>query len=337
MNEVGKRTTILDVARAAGVSKSTVSRVVNHCKSVRPEVAQRVREVMGQMGYTPNIAAASLRTSRTLTVGLILPDIRNPFYADLARGVEDYFRRHNYMVLLANAEHESERVRAFVQKMHERGAEGVLLTGSNLERDDLGLFTSLPAVFIEEPPFEQNRIPVVKTDNCYGGYLATRHLIELGHRRIAYVGGMYKASDERYKGYLRALSEYGIEERKEYVVFGAFTLETGFSAVNTLWSLAETPTAVFGGNDLIAAGVMRGLLLAGLRVPDDVSVVGFDGSLVSQLTTPLLTTVVQATYDLGVAGASLLLRMLKGKAVKMRPRTLKPKLRIGGSTGTIPQ
>jgi LacI family transcriptional regulator len=308
--------TISDVARAAGVSKATVSRVLNNSNhAVNAATRQRVLEAMSALGFRPNALARSLYTKITHSVGLIIPDITNPYYSGIARGVEDVASQGGYTVLLCDTDRRPEKEQLAVNTLVEKRVEGIIVAGggsaqaSNLDeiaRDGIGV------VLVGKHAME---FPAVRVDNVRGAREATSHLIAQGHRHIACITGPAKSitSDERCQGYLQALADAGLTD--SYLARGDFRPESGYVATRTLLARMPRPTAIFACNDLMALGALRLAGEMGLRVPADLALVGFDNIPVSSYLQPALTTVAVPMYELGTAAMTVLLQVVQGKAV----------------------
>ena len=310
--------TILDIARESGVSKSTVSRVLNGHSQVSDEARRRVLEAIERLNYTPNGLARGLSGRRTGMVGFVLSDISNPFFPEIVRGVEDIARELGYTVFLANTDGQVEREEEAVRLLVERRVDGVIF-GSVTE--DTRCLPKLSEVGI---PFvlagRSTRDPAldcVVVDNVLGGRLATEHLIKLGHARIAFIGGppSVLASVERYEGYRQAMRAHGIPEETKLVQWADFRYEGGYQAARMLLrSTRNRPTAIFAANDQMAIGALDAVLDLGLEVPRDVAIVGFDDIPAARLRTVQLTTVAQPKYDIGSLAMQLLAQRIEERS-----------------------
>jgi LacI family transcriptional regulator len=305
--------TISDVAKRAGVSSMTVSRVINNSGYISQETRERVERAIAELEYVPNALARHLRFKQTNTIALILTDITNPFFTTLARGVEDVARRNGFSVFLCNTDESEAEERTYLDILLQRQADGVLLvpaTGSS-ESVALLLARRVPLVILDRR-ISHGGVDLVRCDSEHGAYLLTRHLIELGHRRIALVSGPRAVSTavDRANGYARALGEAGLEIDEQLMCYGEFTPEAGYELTEQILRIVPAPTALFAANNLMAFGAFRAIRTAGLRIPQDISLVTFD-DLPEQLNLePFLTAVYQPAYELGQRAAELLLQRL---------------------------
>ncbi len=307
--------TLRDVARRAGVSIATVSYVLNGTRSVSPEVEARVREAVRALQYRPNRLARGLRRKRTHVIGLVVPDSANPFFAEIARGMEDLSFAHDHSVILCNSDGDPAKEQRYLGVLIEQQVDGIALVSAHATPAHLSMLRQrrIPFVVVDRdlPGLEAD---CVLADNFQGGYLATRHLLERGHRRIACIAGPSELtpSADRVRGYRRALEEAGIRPREVWVQRGDFRAESGYEAARFFLSLPAKvrPTAIFACNDLMAIGAMRAIGEAGLSIPDDIALVGFDDILLASYVIPPLTTVAQPTYEMGRIAGDLLLRRL---------------------------
>jgi LacI family transcriptional regulator/LacI family repressor for deo operon, udp, cdd, tsx, nupC, and nupG len=326
---------IKDIARAAKVSHSTVSRALRNSPLVNAETRALVHKIAAQQGYTVSAAARSLVTRRTNTIGVVVTSIANPFAGEIVAGIEEAALAREYSVLLATSGLDPAREMRAVQGLHEQRVDGILVNSSRVGRLYLPLLTewNVPIVLINnEQPGEFSHS--VSIDNLRAGRDATRHLVELGHRRIGYLGNQFglQADTDRFGGYRQVVEEANIGFQPELVVHGDGLPEGGMRAAERLLSLPERPTAIFCFNDMQAFGVLRAAREHGLRVPDDLSVVGLDDLYLSSFTDPPLTTVQQPKRLMGRMATEILLDMLANG----KPRshvTLQGELVVRGSTG----
>lgn len=303
------------VAAEANVSAMTVSRVLNHPESVSPETRNRVLEVIARLGYRPNAIARSLKLQRTHTIGLITGGLDNWFYVQMSLGAVRELRKHNYRVLLSTTDRDPDGEPDFMHMLAENRVDGVLLAHDTVEKADDPLVqllrVDLPIVTtgyrLSRPAFR-----VVDVDNVEGAQQVMRYLIAQGHRRIAMITGaaIYKAAQDRIEGYRRTLAEAGLPFDPALICEGRWTIDSGYASMRDLLTSGASFTAVFAHNDEMAIGAMRALREAGLNVPQDVSVVGFDDTQIAQYVDPPLTSVHQPVSAIGVIAARLLVRML---------------------------
>jgi LacI family transcriptional regulator len=334
--------TVHDVAQRAGVSTSTVSHVVNNTRFVSDELRERVLTAMRELDFTPNAAARMLTLKRSHTIGLIVSDIRNPFFASVARGVEDVAQEQGYTVVLCNSDENAERETACLNALETRAVDGVLLASAGVADDHLSRLVraGYPIVLVDRDLPELGA-PAVLLDNEGAAYGAVVHLITRGHRRIAMLSGRAAISTttERVAGYRRALLEAGIDVDERLVVSGASTSEGGAVAANTVLDLDEPPSAIFSGNNLMTIGALQVIASRGLVVPDDIALVGFDDFPFpwSDAFRPHLTTIAQPTYELGRRAAELLVHRLKDSRSRSAERVvLDGKLVVRESSGALP-
>lgn len=329
--------TIRDVAARARVSVATVSRVVNRSPHrVHPATRRRVLAAVRALGYDANIIAQGLKKRSTRTVALIVPDISNPFFPAIARGIEDAARARGYAVLLCNTYEDLERERAYLTLLAKRMVDGVIFAtvGSNTAHLRVLRREARPVVLVARD-VEGLRIDTVLVDNYRGEFEATTHLLGLGHRRIVHITGptTLHVAAERRRGYLEALTAAGIPSSDGIVVEGDFAAEGGRRAVAGLLERGVPFTAVAAANDLMAIGAMEALRAAGRAVPQDAAVVGFDDITFASLVSPALTTVAQPKYRMGQMAMERLLQLMDGKDRDPRQTVLSPQLVVRESCG----
>jgi LacI family transcriptional regulator len=330
--------TIKDVAALAGISYTTVSHVLNGTRPVSPEARIKVEAAITRLGYVPSGVARSLKAKATSTIGLLIPNGSNPYFAELARGIEDHCERNGYSVILCNSDDDSDKQRRYLRVLLERRIDGLIVAtvGGDSEFAQALALVKVPMVLVDRP-LEGVEADLVQINHEQGGYLATRHLLELGHRRIACLGGPADTlvAQERLAGYRRAMAEVGQAVQQQWLINTEFTSAAGYSAAAHL--LAENaPTAIFAGNDMIGIGILRAAAERGLRVPQDLSIVGFDDIAVSRYLYPALTTVGQSILQLGERAAAQLLARL-GQRNKSLPEhtVVAPTLVLRESTASI--
>jgi len=330
----GARPTIYDVARLAGVSTATVSRALNGTGQIAPATSAAIDAAVLQLGYQPNTVARSLVTKSTQTIALLLPDIANPFYAALVSGIQERALAAGSTMLLCTTEGDPEREEQYLSLLRAKQVDGVLVDGLVLPPERIADFVreGLPIVCLDRD-IDSTSVPLVQVDNRLGARLATEHLLSLGHRRIAHVSGApgLRISDERIGGYSDALAAAAVEHRRTLVAVGSFTEEGGYEATRALLAVSKL-TAVFAANDLSALGVMHAIAESGRRIPDDVSVVGFDDLRLAGHTTPPLTTIHQPAFEIAQRATQLLLDLAAGREVPQRLHLLEPELVVRGST-----
>lgn len=328
--------TIKDVAREAGFSVATVSRVLNNSGPVRDETRRRIEEVAGRLHYTPNVAARSLITRKTLTIGVLLPDLYGEFFSEVIRGIDRAARSGGYHLLVSGSHNDREEIEAAVHAMHGR-VDGLIVMSPGLEPRAIvaGLPRRLPLVLLncEEGG---NGLDSVNVDNYGGAREMVLHLVALGHQRVAIIGGASDNYDarERLRGYRDAVEAEGGVVCEELLVEGDFTESSGHKAARRLLALDPRPTAIFAANDSMAIGALSALREAGVRVPEDMAVAGFDDIPIARYLSPPLSSVHVPIRGLGVRAVErLLLAMTNGeeKTREVLPTRLVVRESCGGS------
>lgn len=327
--------TIRDVARIAGVSVASVSRCINTPGRVSEETRAKVQAAIEQCGYRLNYNAKILSTKRTHCIGLVIPTITNPVFADSTRGVQDEASARGFQVLIANADYDPGKERKLVHHLLERQVESLVLTLSSpgVFADELSTMKT-PSTFVFSTP-SGNPVSCVGIDNERGGFDATAHLADLGHRRIAMFAGNFFRSDrsrQRHAGYLRCLRERGLEADPSLVVEVPFGLLDCRGEVAAMMATDDPPTAIFASTDLTAIAVVNALRGLGYSVPGDVSIVGFDDIAMASYVTPTLTTIRQPAYEMGRLAAKTVLDALGREDRSPRHITLEHELMAREST-----
>jgi LacI family transcriptional regulator len=330
--------TLKDVARLAGVHPATASRALN--PETRPlvneETGRRVLAAAAQLGYRPNAVARSLRTRRSHTVGVLIPDLNNPLFPPIVRGLEDRLEADGYVALIGNTDGDSTRERRITEQMRARSVDGFVLATAHL-RNPLFSETAevgLPVVLMNRIA-EDYSLPSVTVDNERGVRMAVAHLVALGHERIGYIAGPQDVSTglARYRGFQAAMAAAGHEVRPEQVAFAnSFSIEEGYRCTSQLLAAGSACTAVAAGNDMLAIGCYAALDEAGMRCPADISVVGFNNMPFMDMLRPPLTTVAFPHYQVGTQAAQLLIEQLNGDEGPVKVLFLAPELITRGST-----
>ncbi|MFS1512857.1 LacI family DNA-binding transcriptional regulator [Chengkuizengella sp. SCS-71B] len=309
--------TIHDVARKAGVSISTVSRVVNNPSSVRLEKRKKVLEAIKELNYEPNPFAAGLRDNRTMTIAAIIPDISNPFYSSLFRGIEDAARMKKNNVIICNTEQDDERFREYMLYFKKKKIDGVIFTSAVISDYVYESFQDLnkPAVLAATKSEDRN-LPYVKVNDFQASYDATKFLIKNGHHSIGMISGSLSdpiAGKPRHDGFFEALKDENIPFSDQSVSFGNLDFDSGYEAMSKLYAQKPEITAVFAASDLMALGAMSFLQERNIQIPKHISIVGFDNIDFSRMVSPPLTTVSQPIYDIGKSAAALLFQYIEEK------------------------
>lgn len=333
-----KKLTIKEIAQLAGVSRATVSRVMTNHPNVHEKTRAAVLKVIQEHGYRPNAVAQSLASGRMKTIELILSDIRNPFYSEMARGVEDVARAFNYRVILANTDDQTDRIIESLESSRDYQVAGVILTSAfeNPRIRQALMSVSSPVVLMMRFLKDMNYDAVIFDDEL-GGYLATKHLIDLGHRRVGHLAGPAASSASRGRtvGYKKAMAENGLSIDESWILAGDLKYEAGVRYANFLKENGWPVTAVFAGNDMMAIGLLDALYREGLRVPEDISIVGYDDISLAGLRGVGLTTIRVPQYEIGRAAAEILLNKITGTSQGYRKVVFQPELVVRQTTQTL--
>ena len=331
--------TIKDVAALAGISYTTVSHVLNKTRPVSEPVRLKVEAAIAELDYVPSAVARSLKARSTATIGLLVPSSVNPYFAELARGIEDGCERNGYCVILCNSDDDPKKQRNYLRVLLEKRIDGLIVASVG---EDLDLLQSLAAVrtpiVMVDRALEGVDTDVVRIDHELGAYLATQHLLELGHADIACIGGPANTgvSQLRVNGFRRAMAEAGLPVAEQQVLHCDFTSPGGHAAAAQLLDDAR-PTAIFAGNDMIGFGVLRAAAERNIDVPGQLSVIGFDDIELSRYVYPPLTTVGQSIRELGDSAAQLLLsRIVTPRREASEQRIVAPRIVLRESTGPRP-
>jgi LacI family transcriptional regulator len=325
--------TMKDVARRAGVSPTTVSHILNSTRHVSADLTARVLEAIQELDYRPYGLARSLRTKQSYTIGVLIPDNTNPYFAEVARLVEDECFLQGYNVIICNTEQDPSKELTYLRLLGEKAADGLIFvsTGNDAEAIEALGRQKVASILVDRdiPELDLDR---VLSDNEHGAYLAVRHLTELGHRRIDCIAGPrgIASTDARLAGYRTALSEAGATGK---VIHGDFQIESGYNAFVSMYESGDMPQAIFASNDLMALGVLHGAAEQRMRVPYDLSVVGFDDIQLASFAVPSLTTVRQPKREIAREAVKLLLgRLTTDSTDDARHRVLTPELVVRASS-----
>jgi len=328
----GRVYNIREVADAAGTSVATISRALQRPQVVAPATLQRVLRVIEKLGYTPSAQPKILRTARTNVIVALVPDISNPFFSEIIRGIEQVAHEHGYSVLLGDTQNSRDRETAYAQLLATRQADGIITLMPH--RPSIAVVGRLPLVNACEY-FKDSSVTRVFVDNRKAAQEATAYLVSLGHRDIAYVSGPMNTQIcvDRDAGYESALRAADLKRNPDLSVLGDFSIESGMQAVEDLFAARQAFTAIFCANDEMAMGAMKALKDHGYRVPEDISVIGFDDIRYARHTDPPLTTVAQPKGALGRKAMELLLEILERPQTPARKVVLPTELILRGSTG----
>lgn len=302
-----------DIARESGFSIATVSRVLtNSTYPVRAAVREKILETAHAMGYQPNLAARSLRTDQTSTIGILVDDLLSPFTPPVVRGIQDQLKENNFFSLIVNSDWDLEQEQAGIASLLSRPVDGIIFVEySHLTSSEALAKANKPGVFVHRlfgTPIKNSVVP----DDIYGASLAVEHLIQLGHRSIAHISGLenWHNSKERLEGYRKTLEQHGIPLVEAWVQSGDWEVEGGYRGAQNLLRLSNRPTAIFAANDLMALGAICAIQDAGLSVPQDLAVVGYDNREFTWIARPHITTVVMPVYEMGRMAAEILLQQI---------------------------
>ncbi|MEG9297172.1 catabolite control protein A [Mangrovibacillus sp. Mu-81] len=311
--------TIYDVAREASVSMATVSRVVNGNPNVKPATRKKVLEVIERLGYRPNAVARGLASKKTTTVGVIIPDISNIFYAELARGIEDIATMYKYNIILSNSDQNTEKELHLLNTMLGKQVDGILFMGGHISAEHVQEFERSPVPIVLAGAVEEtNTVPSVNIDYKAATYDAVKELLDKGHKSIGFVSGPFHDTINmkfKLEGYREALGSAGVEFNDDLVIEGEYTYDSGLEAWQKFSDLDELPTAIFVGNDETALGVVHGAQDNGVSIPDEVEIISFDNTRLALMVRPQLTSVVQPLYDIGAVAMRLLTKYMNKETV----------------------
>ncbi|MDR9856257.1 substrate-binding domain-containing protein [Paenibacillus sp. VCA1] len=308
--------TIKDVAKAAGVSVATVSRVLHNLAGYSDKTKQKVLAAVEELGYQPNAIARGLVNKRTQTIGVLFPDVSSGFSSDLLRGIEDVANDKGFSVIVCNTAEDGKRTMKYLQVLREKQVDGIVFTSEFLKEEYYEAIKAMgvPVVLVSTQS-QKHVIPFVKVDDRQAAYQATDYLIQKGHRQIAMIGGTKTdkiAGIPRLEGYRQALEDNGIGFAESRVAYGDFALDSGRRAMEELLAVAPPFTAVFAASDEMAIGAMGLALERGIRVPEDISVIGYDDLSIARMIFPPLTTIHQPLTEMGRLASDMLISLIEG-------------------------
>ncbi|WP_154116713.1 substrate-binding domain-containing protein [Vibrio cincinnatiensis] len=331
--------TMKDIARVAGVSTSTVSHVINKTRYVSDEIAERVNKVAQELNYAPSALARSLKMNRTRTIGMLVTTSTNPFFGEVVKGVERSCYQQGYNLILCNTEGDNERMKSSINTLLQKRVDGLILMCSTLEGERIDVFDrypDIPVVVMDWGPmlFASDKI---QDNSLRGGYMATQYLIECGHKTIGCITGplIRHQAQMRYEGYKRAVLEAGLEINPHWIVESNFECEGGLEAFEQMQKRGPLPSALFVCNDMMAMGVIHAANEAGVAIPEQLSVMGYDDIHIAQFMLPALTTIHQPKYRLGQAAVETLLSKLENQNREPQVVQLEPTLVVRDSVKVI--
>lgn len=319
--------TIKEIAELSGVSKSTVSKILNKKdQSISEVTRQRVNQVMAEHEYEPSTIARSLVTKKTKSLGVVIPDIRNPFFPELIRGVEDMAHQKGYNLIICNTDDDQDKELSYLNILKKNVIDGIIFAASSVESNTFDRMSKgeIPIVIVDRNIEMENSIAKVFVNNTRGGFLAAEHLIQKGCRHIAFISGAEESpsSKDRYEGYCKALTSYKVRLNPKLCYFGRFKSDYGYETTKLLLE-SETVDGIFCASDLIALGAMRAIHEHKRRIPEDIKLIGFDDIYVSQYLNPALSTIRQPIYQIGFQASKTLIEAIEQNE---KEGTLEPQL-----------
>jgi DNA-binding LacI/PurR family transcriptional regulator len=325
--------TIYHVAEQAGVSIATVSKVINNTGRISDKTKKKVLKVMKELNYQPSVVASALTGKRTQTVGLLIPNIANPFFAEVARSMEDRAHELGFSVVMCSTDYQEEKEEKYISLLIRKRVDGFILASGF---KSTGLIEelikqNLPVALIAHD-ISSLSLNTVSVDDYKGGYQAVSHLASLGHERIGMIAEEVRSNDDRIRGYQDALEAYGLILDSSLLTRTASTVEAGKQEAERLLRLEKRPTAIFASNDILAIGAIQGARACGLSVPEDLSIVGFDNTILATISDPPLTTVAQPVHDMGRQVMDFLVDEIEGKKTMKQRMMLSPELVVRNST-----
>ncbi|TCN24405.1 catabolite control protein A [Mesobacillus foraminis] len=328
--------TIYDVAREANVSMATVSRVVNGNPNVKPVTRKKVMEVIDRLGYRPNAVARGLASKKTTTVGVVIPDISSPFFAELARGIEDIATMYKYNIILSNSDQNKDKELHLLNTMLGKQVDGIVFMGGNITEDHVEEFKKSPVPIVLAGSVEESEtVPSVNIDYEQAMFDTVQAFIDKGHKRIAFVVGPLQEpinQEKKLAGYKRALEQAGYDYDEELVVEGDYTYDSGIEAIERLLELDSKPSAIIVGSDEMALGVVHGAEDRGHKIPDEFEVISSDNTRLTLMVRPQLTTIVQPLYDIGAVAMRLLTKLMNKEQVEDQAVVLPHRIEYRNST-----
>jgi LacI family transcriptional regulator len=336
-----RKITIKDIARLAAVSHTTVSRALNDKSRIRNETKEKILSIAKELHYQPNFIARSLVMKRTKTLGLIITTIANPFYTELALGIEATARGFGYTIILSFTHSDLSIEKQSVDMLRGKGVDGIIFSSAHMGDTNIAELAEegFPIILVNRRtyhPTVKEKVDYVGVDNILGGFLAVEHLIRLGHKRIGVIGGSSESSVgfERLQGGRKALAAYGVDEIGDYFLEGDFLKDSGYQGGSRFLEMTEPPTAIFAANDYMGLGVYQAISERGVRIPEEVALVGFNDIEFSAMRGIELTTIGQKKYEMGATAVKTLVeRIERGEPQSSREIILKPELIVRKTCG----
>jgi DNA-binding LacI/PurR family transcriptional regulator len=331
---------IKDIAKAANVSTATVSRVLNNQDVVAEKSRKRVQEAVERLNYSPNALARSLITRKTNIIGVLLPDIANIYSPLIVASLAGELERNGYNIFLCITDADASKERHFIEMLHKKRAEGMIFLGPRRMDPDgdqkiIRTAGQMPVVMVDYAPSDE--ICCVRTDEEAGAYAAAEYLIRTGHKRIAFLNGPAEFTTYHHKlaGFQKAMKDYRLEENLKHHITVQPYFSGGFDGANAILDMPDRPTAIFSAGDQIAIGAYRAFYSRGMRIPDDISIVGFSGTQVSENIFPPLTTINQYPYENGIKAAEMMAGLLRGEKPGLLQIVLQTDLIARGSCRAV--
>lgn len=329
---------IKDVALRARVSTTTVSHVVNRTRFVSDPVRHEVEAAIRELNYVPSAVARSLKSNSTKTIGMLIPNCSNPYFAEIVRSVEDHCFGAGYTLILCNTDDEPHRQSAYLQALTEKRIDGMIIISTGEGKDFQRMLHGLPIpMVLLDREIDEVNCDLVETAHLQGGLMATEHLIGLGHRRIACLAGPanLNSSAQRIEGWRSALAKAGLAASPELLWHSDFTSQGGFNTMQAILASPLAPTAVFVCNDLMSIGALSAAHQAGTQIPQQMSLIGFDDIELAQFASPALTTIAQPKQRIGIAAVDMVLERIQGGRIQARQVILLPELIVRNSTAVV--
>lgn len=330
------KVTIYDVAKEANVSIATVSKVINNTGRISEKTRKKVNEVMEKLDYQPNLMASALMGKQTKTIGLLIPDLANPFFSELARSIEDRGHELGYNLVICSTDYQEEKENKYLTLLMQKRVDGFILASGfeNLDKVEELIKENIPVAIVARD-FPMFSVNAVALDDFMGGYQAASYLIKLGHKDIGVIASNVWSNRERIRGFKHALEEHNLKFREDFEYIKEINVEAGKLMANKYLNSANPPTAIFACNDLEAVGAIQAAKKLGLNVPEQLSVVGFDNTLIATIIEPNLTTIAQPIQNMGKEVMDLMVAMLKGEKKERTRLTLLPTIVERDSTAKL--